>query len=291
MSDALKTPPPTRFLQDRPGWIPTHITQDWDPNPYAYQTEEELMPAGGLHGQLLAYLMELLRAPLKARGLMLLMDTFMLYRDPQGVKQRVAPDLLLMPFGFPPPSAYDLDTQPPPQCVVEVTSPKSHLKDLVNQVPFYLGLGIPTYLAIDAITPRSRLREQIELHLWRQRQGQARQVAADSEGRLALPEMGLKVQAEEQRIRLLDLVSGQFLRDSEQLNTALQQTEQALQATEQSLRTTEQSLRVTEQTLQVTDQAYRTATQRAEVEAEAHRAAEIEIARLKALLAQKGQDG
>ena len=131
---------------DRPGWIPAEITHNWDTDPYAYQTEEELMPGGGLHGQLLAYLMELLRATLKARGLMLLMDTFMLYRDKQGIKQRIAPDLLLMPFRFPPPSAYDLDVEPPPLCVVEVTSTKSHFRDLQQKVPFYLGLGIPFYL-------------------------------------------------------------------------------------------------------------------------------------------------
>ncbi len=38
---------------DRPAWIPPQITENWDSNPYAYQTEEELMPAGGLHGELL----------------------------------------------------------------------------------------------------------------------------------------------------------------------------------------------------------------------------------------------
>jgi hypothetical protein len=37
---------------DRPGWIPSDLAQEWDPDPYAYQTEEELMPAGGLHGHM-----------------------------------------------------------------------------------------------------------------------------------------------------------------------------------------------------------------------------------------------
>lgn len=46
---------------DRPGWIPAEITHDWDTNPYAYQTEEELMAAGGLHGQLPAHIVEILR--------------------------------------------------------------------------------------------------------------------------------------------------------------------------------------------------------------------------------------
>ncbi|MFO1431335.1 MAG: Uma2 family endonuclease [Candidatus Competibacteraceae bacterium] len=189
---------------DRPGWIPPEITHDWDTDPYAYQTEEELMPGGGLHGQLLAYLMELLRATLKARGLMLLWDTFMLYRDKHGVKQRIAPDLLLMPFGFPPPSAYDLDVEPPPSCVVEVTSIKSHFWDLQQQVPFYLGLDIPFYLVIDAVTTRGQLRKQIELHGWQFVDGKPREVEAAIDGSLPVSAMGLRVRALGQRIMFSD---------------------------------------------------------------------------------------
>src|SRR5438874_719025 len=77
---------------ERPGWIPPEITQGWDSDPYAYQTEEELMPAGGLHGQLLAYIMELLRHLLEERQLMLLLDVFLLYRDESHTKQRIGPD-------------------------------------------------------------------------------------------------------------------------------------------------------------------------------------------------------
>ncbi len=48
--------PPKTTSIDRPAWIPPEITPDWDTNPYAYQTEEELRPAGGYHGQRLAYI-------------------------------------------------------------------------------------------------------------------------------------------------------------------------------------------------------------------------------------------
>ncbi len=265
MNKVLKTPKSTE-VPDRPGWIPAEITENWDDNPYAYQTEEELMPAGGLHGQLLAYLMELLRVTLRKRGLMLLMDTFMLYRDTQGIKQRIAPDLLLMPWCFPPPSAYDLDVEPAPLCIFEVTSPNSRLKDLKINVPFYLGLGISSYLVIDAITPRSRLREQIELHVWQQVAGQPgkREVAAD--GSLPLPEMGLRVKADGQRIRFMDAISGQVLSDSEQLSIALQAERETLQAERQALQAERQTHLETQ---------------------EAYRDAEAEIARLKALLAQQ----
>ena len=86
---------PMKPKVDRPGWVPAWVDEDWDENPYAYQTEGELMPAGGLHGQILAYLMELLRHILAKRGLMILLDTFMLFRDEEGVKRRIAPDLMI----------------------------------------------------------------------------------------------------------------------------------------------------------------------------------------------------
>jgi Uma2 family endonuclease len=198
---------------DRPGWIPFDLAQEWDPDPYAYQTEEELMPAGGLHGHILTYMMELLRHILETRGLMLLVDTFMLYRDEDGVKQRISPDFLLMPFRFPPPSSYDLDVEPPPPLVVEITSPKSHASDLERKVGFYLGLGIPAYLVIDAITPGQRPRRQIELHLWRLAAGQVRKAPPDAEGGLVLPEMGLRILAQGQQLKLVDEVTGEVLRD------------------------------------------------------------------------------
>lgn len=200
--------------EDRPGWIPEHIQQGWDPSPYAYQTEEELMPAGGPHGQLLAYILELVRHILEARGLMFLLDTFLLYRDDRGIKRRIAPDLLLMPFRAPAPSAYDMDVEPPPQMVVEVTSPDSHLKDLEANVDFYQDLGISTYLVIDAIRPDSRLRTPIALYLWRMDAGRLRPVSPDEDRGFPLPEIGLRVWADREGLHFSDLATGQELLDT-----------------------------------------------------------------------------
>ncbi|MCP4698183.1 MAG: hypothetical protein GY862_15215 [Gammaproteobacteria bacterium] len=105
---------------DRPGWIPPEITHDWDTCPYAYQTEEELMPGGGPHGGLRVYIMNILRVTLEKRNLMLLMDSFMLYRDESGVKRRVSPDLLLMPWRSSEPDAYDLEIERPPLCLKDL---------------------------------------------------------------------------------------------------------------------------------------------------------------------------
>ncbi|MCP4344637.1 MAG: hypothetical protein GY795_03800 [Desulfobacterales bacterium] len=218
MSTALKIPRPAKSGEpvDRPGWIPPEITHDWDTNPYAYQTEEELMPAGALHAQVIVDITIILRVFLKKRGLMLLWDSFMLFRDNQGIKQRVPSDLILMPFCFPPP-AYDLDIRPPPLCVVEVTSPNTQLKALKTNLRFYSKLGISTYLAVDAITYRATLRKQIELHLWRKNKSPMRKMKPDSNGFLRVPELKVKVKAEGQRIIFADILTGEVLPDMGQL--------------------------------------------------------------------------
>lgn len=214
---------------DRPGWIPEDIGEDWDPDPYAYQTEEELMPAGGPHGQLLAYILEMVRHILAARGLIFLLDTFMLYRDTRGIKRRIAPDLLLMPYRSPVPAAYDLDVETPPLLVVEVTSPKSHAKDREANVSFYQRLGIPAYLVIDAITPDAQPRGQIELYLWRGVAGRLRRVSPDENDGFSLPEIGLRVWADGTQIRFSDLDTGKELLDAGEAYQARSEAEELAQ--------------------------------------------------------------
>lgn len=175
------------------------------------------MPAGGLHAYLVTYFVEILRNFLETRGLMLLADTFMLYRDAQGIKQRISPDLLLMPFRFPPPSAYDLDIEPAPALVMEVTSPKSRIRDMKNKLFFYTGLGIRTYFVIDAVTSGAKLRRETGLHLWRKNRGMVQQIQPDAEGYLVVPETGIKVKAEGHRLLFADMISGEMLHDTGEL--------------------------------------------------------------------------
>jgi Uma2 family endonuclease len=228
-------------LVDRPGWIPPDIVTNWDPDPYAYQTEEELMPAGGPHGQLLTYLVEVLRLSFKQRRWMLLADTFMLYRDAHGIRRRVAPDLLLMPYQSDAPSSYDLAVEPPPQCVMEITSPRSHVKDLEDLVPFYFGLGISTYLVIDAVTPQNKLRKQIRLHAWQVANGQPVKLAPDAAGRLVLPTLGLTVHALGRRLTFVDSVTGEVLMDVEQWQKAFETVRQRAEAEAQRATLAEQT--------------------------------------------------
>src|SRR5215208_3479368 len=98
MSTTLPLPPASDSMrQDRPGWIPDWVGDDWDPNPYAYQTEEELMLAGDEHSIYIQLLAEMLKPYLERSGLRLCIDVFLFYRDATGRKQRIAPDSLIAP--------------------------------------------------------------------------------------------------------------------------------------------------------------------------------------------------
>ncbi|MCP4702303.1 MAG: hypothetical protein GY862_36405 [Gammaproteobacteria bacterium] len=271
---------------DRPAWIPEEIMCDWDTSPYAYQTEEELMPAGGLHGEILTYLAELLRTPLRARGLKLLFDIFILYRNAQGIKDRIGPDFLLMPLTSPTPTSYDLDICPPPLCVIEVVSPKSHKKDLEDNVSFYMGLGIPAYLAIDAVAPGNQIREQVELHLWRKISGWQHAMQPDADKWFALPEMGLEIRAQGQLLSLKDSVTGELLLDNDQLSAALEKQRQRAERAELSSKQLSTALEKQKQCAEAEAQRAEKAERQVETEAQraetAERRAETEAQRAEA---------
>ena len=226
---------------DRPGWIPSDIAQDWDRDPYAYQTEEELMPAGGLHGELLTYIAEIIRVFLETQGLRFLADTFMLYRDSQGIKRRIAPDLTIIPFRSPPPSAYDLDIEPAPIAVIEITSPKSHKKDMKKKVTFYNGLGIAAYLVIDSVTSRGEPRKQIGLHLWRSVQGRLRKIRPEAHKYLYMPEINMKVKAQARDLTFTNIRTGAILCDTKQMRQQLER--ETLRAEQETLRAEREFLR------------------------------------------------
>ncbi len=181
---------PDIFRADRPGWIPESVGDDWDRNPYAYQTREELMPAGHFHTLYLQILAEMLRPLLARKGLQLLLDVFIFYRDWEKRKQRIAPDALIARGTELAPSqayrCYDLDVEPLPLCVIEITSASSHMHDQHRKRLFYAALGIPEYLLIDILDreDEQRLPEHISLALYRLQGGDPVPVAPDAEGYL-----------------------------------------------------------------------------------------------------------
>ncbi len=184
------------------------------------------MPAGGPHGINLVSVVEFLRKFLENKGIGLLVDTFILYRDDEGIKQRMAPDLMVMPFRSPAPSSYDLDHEPPPLAVTEITSPKTRRVDMDDKVSLYAGLGISTYLVIDLFTSGGKPREKTGLHLWRKTRGRVRKMRADAEGWLWAPEMRTKVKVRGTNLIFADIETGEILCDTDQLRQQVKQEKQ-----------------------------------------------------------------
>ena len=265
------------FRADRPGWIPESVGDDWDRNPYAYQTREELMPAGHFHNLYVQILAEMLRPLLARKGLQLLLDVFIFYRDWEKRKQRIAPDALIARGAEVAPSqayrSYDLDVEPLPLCVIEITSASSHMRDQHRKRLFYAGHCGAAYLVIDILDreDEQRLPENISLALYRLQGGDPVPVAPDAEGYLTLECIGVQFRTVGRRLIARVAATGEILRTAPELTDALAEAEQRATAAEQSRHEAEQRATAAEQ-------SRREAEQRAT-------AAEEELARLRAELA------
>src|SRR5262245_38755419 len=210
------------FRHDRPGWIPEWVGDDWDPHPYAYQTEEELMPAGRFHGLYLQTLAEMLGPLLERLSLYLLLDVFLFYRDWEGRKQRIAPDALIAPV-FPElpevqaAHSYNLDVEPLPLCVVEIVSPDSRVRDQERKPLFYASLGISECLVLDILDEQERLRPQILVSLWRLGPEGMLASAPDDEGYVVIETIGVRLRADGRRLVALNMRTGEMLHTSAEL--------------------------------------------------------------------------
>jgi Uma2 family endonuclease len=220
------------FRPDRPGWIPEWVGDDWDPSPFAYQTHAELMPAGRFHNLYLQTLVEMLKPLLVRLKLIIAIDTFLIYRDWEGRKQRVAPDALIAAAiesdDRPRSGAYHLDEEPLPSCVIEITSPKSILADLYNKRLFYAWLGIHEYLALDVVQSEDPelLRDQIDVYLWRLVDGVPVAVSPDAEGFVLLESMSVRLRVDGQQLLLQVAETGEVLHTTVELTALLAKTEQ-----------------------------------------------------------------
>lgn len=182
---------------DRPAWIPSNIVADWDPCPYAYQTEEELMSQGMLHDVLMTYISQVMPYHLEQHGLTLWKDLFLLYRNSKNIKNRIGPDLLLaesdLEFSA---GSWDLDEMPIPQFLGEITSPKSRKQDLETKGELYHNLGVSRYLVIDGHDAKGKITGSISIRMWLN----GKEQSPGSDGFLEIPELKVKVKPLDDRL-------------------------------------------------------------------------------------------
>ncbi len=219
-------------LPERPGWIPDDIGEDWDPDPYAYQTEEEIMPAGTYHGLFLMMVIQMLDGYVQTLGLTMLQDVFVSYRDEQDEKKRLAPDIVLAPVATLTEEqlvgAYDLDVDHPPVCLVEITSPSSHKHDLEEKCYWYALWGVEEYLVFD-IVDRRRVLQEVQCSLWRLYGNSYLRVIPDPEGYLPMQSIGVKVRAVGRQPELRVLATDELLRTKQQEAERAQDAEELAQ--------------------------------------------------------------
>ncbi len=187
---------PARPALDRPGWIPAHITENWDSDPYAYQTEEELMPQGGAHAAIIWRIQNLIESDVEQRNLMSLSDVFIIFRDKNGVLQRnhKAADVMVVPFKDPVPRAWYLDQQDAPLITMEVLSDEDEAVAPTKNI--FISHGIKCHVVVDQLDKDGNIGNEVKVRVWGE-DGKERQ--PDAKGYLDLPELGLKVRAKSPR--------------------------------------------------------------------------------------------
>jgi hypothetical protein len=216
-------------LDDRPGWIPPEVGDDWDPNPYAYQTEEEMMPAGYQHNRYLQILTQMLEPYLQTLGCIVMLDVFVFYRDATGRKQRTAPDMLIahsielteQQLAY----SYDLDIQPVPSCLVEITSDTSHHKDFYEQPLLYASWGVFEYLVLDIVDTQGLIRPQIGVYLWQLVDGHYQETTPDKDGYQVLHSIGVRLKANGRHLVAEVLETGEPLLTSAEKDGVIEATE------------------------------------------------------------------
>ncbi len=257
-------------LPERPGWIPDDIGDDWDPDPYAYQIEEDLMPAGNYHGLFLMMIIQMLDGYVQTLGLTMLQDVFVLCRNEQDKKMRLAPDIVLAPVATLTEEqlvgAYNLDVDPPPVCLVEITSPGSHKHDLEEKCSWYALWGVEEYLVFD-IVDKKRVRQQVQCSLWRLYGKSYIRVIPDAEGYLPMQSIGVKVRVVGRQPELRVLATNTLL---------LTKQQEAKRAKDAEDRAQQEAQRAQQEALQRKDAEDRAQqeTQRAQQEALLRRVAE-----------------
>jgi Uma2 family endonuclease len=268
---------PQPAMQDRPAWIPDDIGDNWDTHPYAYQTEEELMPAGIYHNEYLLMITQMLSGYIHQQGWKILYDVFVFYRNEWHSKTRTAPDLMLVPNLPLTPEmvvrSYDLEQEPTPICIFELISPKSYTKDLIWQRDLYASWGVPEYVVLDIMDSKGNPRSQAQCTIWRLAGNTYVPVVPDREGYFTLTSIGIKIRTVGRQTEMRVIATNEKLHTKEE-EARLRTKAEARAALEARLKAAEARLK------KEAEARAKEAETRADLEAQRARAAEALIQQL-----------
>jgi Uma2 family endonuclease len=164
---------------------------------------------------------------------------FLLCYERGNPNAHVAPDLMLaigvqkrVRFN------YLLWEERPPSLVVEITSKSTRREDEGRKKALYERIGVGEYVLFDPLG--EYLRPQLQGY--RLETGRYQPIPLAEDGALLSRVTGLRLQAEGQRLRLLNAATGEPLRWNDELEAALRAAEAARQAAEERIRTLEGEL-------------------------------------------------
>jgi len=210
--------------QRRPAWVPDYVGDDYNRDPYAYQTRRELMPEGADHYEVASdQLGSALRPYVAARGWYLMGDTYILYAPPARFrKHRIAPDLFISRQPILPPSReYALyDVEEPPLAVFEVSSAGTLDDDRAKQ-RIYAMLEIPLFVLVDIVDALGNQRSTYQLEVRRLTEwGHYESVPVAADGSISLGDLGLSMHAEGQSVVFTVASTGERLLSSVEMAEA-----------------------------------------------------------------------
>jgi hypothetical protein len=241
------------------------------------------MPAGRFYGHYTHALAETLTPFLVRHKLALIREVFIFYRDWEGRKQRIAPDMLIAPaigslHHDQIAASYDLDKEPLPICVIELTSPTNSLHEVRRKRLFYAALGIQEYALLDIVDAQGRLHPQLTIRAWRLQDDLPLALEPDAEGFTLLAGVGVKLRFEKHMLAVYDATTGERLRTSSELLAELDALQRAREAAEARAREAAERQAAAEARADTEAEARAEVEQRAVAEARAREAAELRAA-------------
>ena len=233
-----------------------------------------------VHRQLMFELIGMLQAFFRADPHVYISGNLFLYYQEGDPRRVVAPDVFVVP-GIPnePRRTYKLwEEEVAPAVVFELTSRSTRREDLHSKYDLYERLGVSEYFLFDPLGEYL----QPPLQGYCLRQGRYRPLAVDADGSLWSAALGLALHARGAQLRLYDPAGQRWLPTPQEAETARRAAEERAQVAEAQATVEVGARRVAEERAQV-------AEARASVEADARRVAEAEVARLRALLSDRGR--
>ncbi len=240
-----------------------------------------------VHRQLMFELIGMLQAFFRADPHVYISGNLFLYYQEGDPRRVVAPDVFVVP-GIPnePRRTYKLwEEEVVPAVVFELTSRSTRREDLHSKYDLYERLGVREYFLFDPLGEYLRP----PLQGYRLHQGRYRPLAVDADGSLWSAALGLALHARGAQLRLYDPAGQRWLPTPQEAETARRAAEGRAQEAEDRASVEAGARRVAEERASAEAGARRVAEARATVEADARQVAEAEVARLRALLSDRGQ--